>query len=145
MLASSFRAAQLQRLSVYSNCISKLTASTTSHFSSRSLNLIDSIGWFLSITVGPILPGEGIRQYFARQDKPVPLPQRLRWVEQITASIAFVHSRNVMHGDSSCNNVSSIKSLTRSLATLLDLRLTMKPLSSVMRPVMSILTTKVSR
>jgi len=56
-----------------------------------------------------------IRQYFARQDKPVPLPQRLRWVQQITASIAFVHSRNVMHGDISCNNVFLDKELNAKL------------------------------
>src|SRR5271155_3325696 len=39
-----------------------------------------------------------IRQYRARKDKPVPLSLQLRWVEQITASVAFVHSKNVFHG-----------------------------------------------
>ena len=46
-----------------------------------------------------------IRQYIARQTKPVPLSLKLRWVEQITASVDFVHSKNVLHGDISCNNV----------------------------------------
>lgn len=46
-----------------------------------------------------------IRQYFARQTKPVPLSLQLRWVEQIAASIAFIHSKNVLHGDISCNNI----------------------------------------
>jgi serine/threonine protein kinase len=46
-----------------------------------------------------------IRQYFATQTKPLALSLKLRWIEQITASIAFVHSRNVLHGDISCNNV----------------------------------------
>lgn len=46
-----------------------------------------------------------IRQYLTRQTEPVPLSIRLRWVEQITTSMAFVHSRNVLHGDISCNNV----------------------------------------
>ncbi|KAI9864833.1 MAG: hypothetical protein M1813_002603 [Trichoglossum hirsutum] len=56
-----------------------------------------------------------IRQYFARQTKPVPLSLRLRWVEQITTSIAFVHSKNVMHGDISCNNVFLDKELNAKL------------------------------
>ncbi|KAG4441511.1 hypothetical protein IFR05_003038 [Cadophora sp. M221] len=46
-----------------------------------------------------------IRQYYASQAKPVSLSLQLRWVEQITASVAFIHSRNVLHGDISCNNV----------------------------------------
>lgn len=46
-----------------------------------------------------------IRQYIKRQTKPVPLLQKLHWVEQITASVAFIHSKKVLHGDISCNNV----------------------------------------
>lgn len=46
-----------------------------------------------------------IRQYLKRQTEPIPLSLRLRWVEQITTSVAFVHSRHVLHGDISCNNV----------------------------------------
>jgi serine/threonine protein kinase len=46
-----------------------------------------------------------IRQYYVTQSKPVPLPLQLRWVEQITASIAFVYAKNGFHGDISCNNV----------------------------------------
>lgn len=46
-----------------------------------------------------------IRQYFARQRKPVPLSVKLRWVRQLTDAIGFIHSRNVFHGDISCNNV----------------------------------------
>jgi len=45
------------------------------------------------------------RQYYAIQSKPAPLSLQLPWVELITASGAFVHSRNVLHGDISCNNV----------------------------------------
>jgi serine/threonine protein kinase len=30
---------------------------------------------------------------------------QLRWIEQITASVAFVHSKMVLHRDISCNNV----------------------------------------
>lgn len=46
-----------------------------------------------------------IRQYCASQAKSVSLSLRLRWVEQIASSVAFIHSRNVLHGDLSCNNV----------------------------------------
>ncbi|KAK0119364.1 hypothetical protein ONS95_010816 [Cadophora gregata] len=46
-----------------------------------------------------------VRQYYASQAKPVSLSLKLAWVEQITASVAFIHSRNVLHGDISCNNV----------------------------------------
>jgi len=46
-----------------------------------------------------------IRQYYARQKKPVSLSVKLRWVEQLTEVIRFIHSRNVLHGDISCNNV----------------------------------------
>ncbi|KAF2245229.1 kinase-like protein [Trematosphaeria pertusa] len=45
-----------------------------------------------------------IRQYVARQ-KQVPLSLRLRWVEQLFDAVRFIHSRSVLHGDISCNNV----------------------------------------
>lgn len=46
-----------------------------------------------------------IRQYLARQKKQVPLALKLRWVEQLFDAVRFIHSRNVLHGDISCNNV----------------------------------------
>ncbi|EJP62102.1 spindle assembly checkpoint kinase [Beauveria bassiana ARSEF 2860] len=46
-----------------------------------------------------------IRQYFAGQTKLVSLPIKLRWIEQITTTMSFIHSKNVLHGDISCNNV----------------------------------------
>jgi serine/threonine protein kinase len=46
-----------------------------------------------------------IRQYYARQFESVPLQLKLRWVEQITETMSFVHSKDVLHGDISCNNV----------------------------------------
>lgn len=46
-----------------------------------------------------------IRQYVARQKKQVPIALKLRWVEQIFDAVQFVHSRNVLHGDISCNNI----------------------------------------
>ncbi len=46
-----------------------------------------------------------IRQYLTKQKKPVSLSVKLQWVEQITEVIRFIHSRDVLHGDISCNNV----------------------------------------
>ena len=45
-----------------------------------------------------------IRQYFARQ-KQVPLSQKLVWVEQLFDVIQFIHSKGVLHGDISCNDI----------------------------------------
>lgn len=56
-----------------------------------------------------------IRQYYASQAKSVSLSLQLRWVEQITASVAFIPSRNVLHGDISCNNVLLDKGLNAKL------------------------------
>jgi serine/threonine protein kinase len=46
-----------------------------------------------------------IREYLTRQVKPNPISLQLRWAEQITTSIVFIHSRNVLHGDICCNNI----------------------------------------
>ncbi|MCJ1412918.1 hypothetical protein MMC19_007018 [Ptychographa xylographoides] len=46
-----------------------------------------------------------IRQYFIGQQTSIPLSLKLKWVEQLTDVLCFVHSRNVLHGDISCNNV----------------------------------------
>ena len=46
-----------------------------------------------------------IRQYFASQTKPVALSLQLGWVEQIAEAVSFIHSKNVLHGDISCNNI----------------------------------------
>ncbi|KFY61920.1 hypothetical protein V496_04792 [Pseudogymnoascus sp. VKM F-4515 (FW-2607)] len=46
-----------------------------------------------------------IRQYLSSQAKPVALSLRLGWVEHIAEAVAFIHSKNVLHGDISCNNV----------------------------------------
>jgi serine/threonine protein kinase len=45
-----------------------------------------------------------IRQYLARQKKQVPLALKLRWVELFDA-VRLTHSRSVLHGDISCNNI----------------------------------------
>lgn len=46
-----------------------------------------------------------IRQYLAIQTKPLALSLQLRWVEQIAEAVSYVHSKNVLHDDISCNNV----------------------------------------
>jgi len=45
-----------------------------------------------------------IRQYVARQGQ-ISLPLKFRWVEQLFDTVRYVHSKNVLHGDISCNNV----------------------------------------
>ncbi|ATY60205.1 spindle assembly checkpoint kinase [Cordyceps militaris] len=57
-----------------------------------------------------------IRQFRADQTKPTPLPLQLRWIEQITTSVAFIHSKAVLHGDISCNNVLLMDDLDAKLA-----------------------------
>ncbi|RDL33208.1 Uncharacterized protein BP5553_08647 [Venustampulla echinocandica] len=56
-----------------------------------------------------------IRQYYTTQTQPVSLLLQLRWVEQITASVASIHSKNVLHGDISCNKVLLDESLDAKL------------------------------
>jgi serine/threonine protein kinase len=46
-----------------------------------------------------------IREYSARRTMPIPLSLQLRWAQQITSTVAFIHSQNVLHGDLSCNNI----------------------------------------
>lgn len=46
-----------------------------------------------------------IRQYVARQRKQLPLSLKLRWVVQLFDAMQYIHSKNVFHGDISCNNV----------------------------------------
>jgi len=48
-----------------------------------------------------------IRRYFARMDSenvPIPIQQREKWVQQAAESIAFVHSKGVIHCDIHPNN-----------------------------------------
>ena len=46
-----------------------------------------------------------IRSYFRNHTNHVSLNLRLRWIEQITATVGFIHSKGVLHGDISCNNI----------------------------------------
>ncbi|RDA83910.1 hypothetical protein CP532_3674 [Ophiocordyceps camponoti-leonardi (nom. inval.)] len=51
-------------------------------------------------------PNGSIRQYYARDNYcHTSLYTRLRWAEQITSAVIFLHSKAVVHGDLSCNNV----------------------------------------
>lgn len=46
-----------------------------------------------------------IRQYVQSQTYKPALSVQLRWAEQITDAISFLHSKNIMHCDISCNNI----------------------------------------
>jgi len=46
-----------------------------------------------------------LRLYMAQQrGRRVPLSLRLRWAEQLIATLSFTHSKGILHGDISCNN-----------------------------------------
>ncbi|RSL57393.1 hypothetical protein CEP54_008311 [Fusarium duplospermum] len=49
-------------------------------------------------------PNGSIRQYLGR-GLHVPLSTKLRWAEQATDAIAFLHSKGIFHCDISCNNI----------------------------------------
>jgi serine/threonine protein kinase len=46
-----------------------------------------------------------IRQHLARQKKQVSLAFKLRWVEQLFDAVRFIHSKRVLHGDITYNNI----------------------------------------
>lgn len=46
-----------------------------------------------------------IRQYLRSSKQKQPLSIQLRWAEQATDAISFLHSQGVMHCDISCNNI----------------------------------------
>lgn len=46
-----------------------------------------------------------IRQYQHSHYHDTPLPVKLRWAQQATKAMAFLHSRRVLHCDISCNNI----------------------------------------
>ncbi|TQV94802.1 spindle assembly checkpoint kinase [Cordyceps javanica] len=50
-------------------------------------------------------PNGSIRQYRKTGPQPIPLKLRLRWAEQVASGVAFIHSKGVLHGDLSCNNI----------------------------------------
>ena len=45
-----------------------------------------------------------VRQFLYKKSQ-TPLQQRLRWIEQASDAVAFIHSKGVIHGDISCNNI----------------------------------------
>ncbi|OBT68265.1 hypothetical protein VE03_02356 [Pseudogymnoascus sp. 23342-1-I1] len=53
-----------------------------------------------------------IRQYLSSQTKPVALSLKLGWIEHIAEAVAFIHPKNVLHSDISCNNVFLDQSLS---------------------------------
>lgn len=46
-----------------------------------------------------------IRQYRMNYDPVIPPATKLRWIQQITSTICFIHSKGVLHADVSCNNI----------------------------------------
>lgn len=50
------------------------------------------------------IPHGSLRQHYARKGARSAALQ-MRWIRQIVESIVFIHSRGILHGDISCNNV----------------------------------------
>ena len=46
-----------------------------------------------------------IRQYRMNHDEAIPPTTKLRWIQQVTSTMCFLHSKGVLHGDISCNNI----------------------------------------
>lgn len=46
-----------------------------------------------------------IRQYYTKHKYDARLLTKITWAEQAASAIAFLHSKNVQHGDISCNNI----------------------------------------
>lgn len=46
-----------------------------------------------------------IRQYLRSRTQTPSLSVRLRWAEQVTDAISFLHSKGILHCDISCNNI----------------------------------------
>ncbi|KAL2753386.1 hypothetical protein ACRALDRAFT_1065303 [Sodiomyces alcalophilus JCM 7366] len=69
----------------------------------------DCIVPFYGVLDGSLLlqfqPNGSIRQYRTRQQQPVPLQTLLLWAEQTAKGVEFLHSKKVLHGDLSCNNI----------------------------------------
>lgn len=57
-----------------------------------------------------------IRQYYAMHGAPVPPATKLRWMQQVTSTIGFLHSKSVFHGDILCNNIFLDKNLDAKVA-----------------------------
>ncbi|KAF2766132.1 kinase-like protein [Teratosphaeria nubilosa] len=45
-----------------------------------------------------------LREYLHSHQEGIPLPLRLRWIEQMVEGVTVLHSSGVLHGDISCNN-----------------------------------------
>ncbi|KAF2756439.1 spindle assembly checkpoint kinase [Pseudovirgaria hyperparasitica] len=46
-----------------------------------------------------------IRQYRMENAEATPLTTKLRWIQQVTSTICFLHSKGILHADISCNNI----------------------------------------
>ncbi|KAE9982211.1 hypothetical protein EG327_005920 [Venturia inaequalis] len=48
---------------------------------------------------------QGILPYIRRLENNISFEQRLRWCEELSRTLFFIHSNNIIHGDLKCNNI----------------------------------------
>ncbi|KAE9978410.1 hypothetical protein EG328_001491 [Venturia inaequalis] len=48
---------------------------------------------------------QGILPYIRRLENNISFEQRLRWCEELSRTLFFIHSNNIIHGDLNCNNI----------------------------------------
>lgn len=93
----------------------KWTLPNKVHFIERERKIYERLGSYHGILkyYGPVENGillefahhGSIRQYHMNCDEAIPRTTKLRWIQQITSTMCFLHSKGVLHGDISCNNI----------------------------------------
>jgi len=93
----------------------KWTLPNNVHFIERERRVYERLGSYHGILryYGPVENGVllefahhgSIRQYRMKHDEPISATTKLRWIQQVTSTIYFLHSKGVLHGDISCNNI----------------------------------------
>ncbi|KAF1995097.1 spindle assembly checkpoint kinase [Amniculicola lignicola CBS 123094] len=93
----------------------KWTLPNNVHFIERERKIYERLGSYHGILryYGPVENGillefahhGSIRQYRMNHEEAIPPTTKLRWIQQVTSTMCFLHSRGVLHADISCNNI----------------------------------------
>jgi len=69
-----------------------------------------------------------LRLYIAQQGgRRIPLSLKLRWAEQLIATLSFIHSKGILHGDISCKNAFLNEELNLKLGDFAGFPINSKP------------------
>jgi serine/threonine protein kinase len=104
----------------------KWTLPNNVHFIERERRIYERLGSYHGILryYGPVENGillefahhGSIRQYRMKHDATIPPITKLRWIQQVTSTMRFLHSKGVLHGDISCNNIFLDRNLNAKVA-----------------------------